>query len=170
MPVDDLLQRVAVAELYPAFVVRLRALLEECRSRGADYWVTSGHRSIAEQDRRYRAYITGQGTKANAPGGSGHNFGLAVDVVQDADKDKPGLQADYADKAYAMLGVLCPRFGLKWGGTFHEHPDSPHVQWPDYVSGSLLRGVLLPIYSKTPGDEAAKLRGVWAHLDGRTKP
>jgi hypothetical protein len=103
MTVDDCLKRIDTSLLYPAFLVRLREVLAFSLKRGQVYIATSGHRSIELQRERHEAWKRGEGTKANAPGGSGHNFGLAVDLAPDGDPIKPGLQADYRRAKYLVL-------------------------------------------------------------------
>lgn len=73
----------------------------------AVYWnlnprITSAYRSFAEQERLYARYLRGEHPLPVAPpGGSMHNYGLAVDLVSDDN---------------AALGNLWRQLGGVWGG------------------------------------------------------
>lgn len=68
---------------------------------------------------------------------SRHNFypSQAIDVCVDKDPG-PGKIAVWEAGAYAPLGPLCAKHGLKWGGDFKHLKDYPHVQLPDSWDGS----------------------------------
>jgi hypothetical protein len=92
-------------DLEPEMVTDLAALFGQ---KGApDFQATYGYRSLALQKSLwlpYKAWLdykAGRGAfapeapKAAPPGQSAHNYGLAIDVVLDADAGKPGLQASW---------------------------------------------------------------------------
>lgn len=155
--------RLDLAMLYPPFHARVRVALARSRARGHDYYVTCGHRAYDEQAKRRAAYVAGTGTLAAPAGLSAHQYGGAVDCAPDGDAAAAGLQADYHERAYAVLAEEAARVGLVWGGTF-SHPDTPHVQIPRFVSGKQL-AELRGVYERASGDDVARVRAVWAYLD-----
>jgi peptidoglycan L-alanyl-D-glutamate endopeptidase CwlK len=66
----------------------------------------------------------------NAPAGSSfHNYGLAVDIVEDGDPNRAGIQWSWAsNKAYLKIGQYTKRVNLEWGGFWRSAIDYPHVQ------------------------------------------
>lgn len=154
-----LVARIDTTLLYLPFFERLMAMLDEAHSLGAHYWAISGHRSYAEQTRLYEQGRTAPGpivTNAKA-GESAHNFGLAVDFCRDAVLDRKGLQPDWKPESYDLLGELCTKHGLTWGGHW-KTPDRPHVQWGNRVTSAQLE----PVRDRF---EAGGLRAVWEYLD-----
>jgi peptidoglycan LD-endopeptidase CwlK len=135
----DLVKRLDLDLLFPDFLERLLALLADCRARGADFFAISGHRAYAEQDDLYAQGRTKPGRKVtDARGGeSAHNFGLAADLCRDGDLTRAGLQPDWREESYAILGILAPQHGLVWGGHWRK-PDRPHVNFPGYVTATQL--------------------------------
>jgi hypothetical protein len=96
------------------------------------WYVTSGHRSLAEQKKLYEIYRAG-GPLAAFPGRSAHNFGLAIDVVLDGNDDKPGLQPDWnpseAD-GWMWLQRECARHPrLEHGSKFGDWPHVQRFRW-----------------------------------------
>jgi peptidoglycan L-alanyl-D-glutamate endopeptidase CwlK len=90
-----------------------------------------GLRTIAEQDALYAQGRTTPGKiVTNAPGGSSfHNFGLAVDLVEDGDANNAGIQWSWANNVnYLKIGDLATQVGLEWGGFWKSMKDYPHVQ------------------------------------------
>lgn len=134
-----LLSRINTELLFPPFFVRLQALLDEALARQKAYWVIEGHRSYARSDELYAQGRSKAGPiVTNARGGeSAHNFGIAGDLVLDGYMDRAGLQPDYRPASYDLLGELCPKHGLVWGGSW-QFKDRPHVQMPDFVTGIAL--------------------------------
>lgn len=60
---------------------QFKADIEDLLTASAyDWHVTSGYRSLDEQDALYQAHLHG-GPLATTPGNSAHNYGLAVDVA-----------------------------------------------------------------------------------------
>jgi peptidoglycan L-alanyl-D-glutamate endopeptidase CwlK len=155
-----LLSRIDATKLYPPFLAKLQAMLDELLAQGAGYWVISGFRSYQEQTELYaqgRAKPGAVVTNARA-GQSSHNFGIAADLVRDSYIDRAGIQPDYRPASYDILGPAAARHGLVWGGTW-QFKDLPHVQWPGYVTAPQLDPLRHAF-------EAGGLRAVWDLLDG----
>jgi peptidoglycan L-alanyl-D-glutamate endopeptidase CwlK len=132
-----LLSRIDTELLFPPFLVRLQSLLDEAMARGRAYWVIEGHRSFQRSDDLYAQGRSKPGpivTNARA-GQSAHNFGIAGDLVLDGYLDRAGLQPDYRPASYDLLGELCPKHGLVWGGSW-QFKDRPHIQMPDFVTAA----------------------------------
>lgn len=90
-----------------------------------------GLRTYEEQDALYAQGRTKPGNKVtNAPGGSSwHNFGLAVDLVEDGDPNKAGVQWSWAKSAdFLRIGDKAKQVGLDWGGFWKSLKDYPHVE------------------------------------------
>jgi hypothetical protein len=162
---DLLLSRVDVSMLYPPFLVRLRAMLDEAwRSSKRSYWVVEGHRSYKRSDELFEQGRTKPGpvvTNAKA-GQSAHNFGIAADLVRDSYLDRAGVQPDYRPESYELLGVLCPKHGLVWGGSW-RFKDLPHVQLPGYVT-ALQLAPLRDAFAR------GGLSAAWRHVSEENTP
>lgn len=166
----DLLARVDTSLLYPPFLELLKRVLAECRQEGADYWAICGTRTPTEQAALYFQGRTAPGpivTNAQ-PWHSAHQYGIAVDLCRDANLDRAGLQPSWKREDYALLGRVCARRGLTWGGTFKFY-DAPHVQWPGYVSAREL-APLKAVATQSPGSPPEYLRRVWDVLAQEKKP
>lgn len=123
------------------------------------WYVTCGHRTIAESNRLYDEYKNGvvlrsdngtplrdangkirrgkRGPKAAIGGLSAHNYGRAIDVALDVDPIKQGLQPGWDTKMAGWLWlknatIKHPR--LKNGWSFHDWPHIEQYRWKDYVS------------------------------------
>lgn len=156
-----LLSRIDTDLLYPPFLAKLQALLDEALSHKRAYWVIEGHRSYERSDELYAQGRSKPGpivTNAKA-GQSAHNFGLAADLVLDGYMDRAGLQPDFRPSSYDLLGELCPKHGLVWGGSW-VFKDRPHVQMPGWVTAKDLE----PLRLLYEGEHS--LRAVWQHVDG----
>lgn len=135
-----LLVRIDPTKLYPEFLTRLRALLDDAeQNHAANYWVVSGFRTYLEQDQ-----LHAQGRKNKAPivtkargGESAHQFGIAADVCRDGIVERKGLQPDWRPETYELLRELAPKHNLVWGGTW-PNPDRPHLQMPGFVTATEL--------------------------------
>lgn len=127
----DYFKRISSAALYPVFAAKLHKLVEACRARGVDYWAISGERTHEEQNALYAQGRTKPGNiVTNAKGGqSMHNFAIACDFAKDKDTTRDGLQPDYSDPAYEVLGEEAAKLGLEWGGKW-KFKDLPHIQLP----------------------------------------
>ena len=162
---ENLFRRLDTSLLYAPLFGVVSAAVERARARGCEYWATYGLRTYAEQAALFAAWKAGTGGRAGPPGLSAHQYGLAVDLVADVHEDKPGLQPDWRGAEFHVLGEEVKRAGLLWGGIFN---DSPHVQWPGYVSAKQL--LPLRAYVATFG-EAKALPRIWAVLDAeRSSP
>lgn len=161
----DLLARIDTTLLYPPFLELLKRVLAECRQEGADYWAISGLRPPEEQAKLYFQGRTSPGAIVTncQPWNSAHQYGIAVDLCRDADVTRAGLQPSWKREDYALLGRVCDRRGLTWGGTFKFY-DAPHVQWPGYVSAREL-APLKAAATKPPSSPPEYLRRVWDVLD-----
>lgn len=127
----DLFKRISSAALYQPFADKIHKLAAACQARGVDYWCISGERTYAEQAALYNQGRTTPGiivTQAKA-GQSMHNFAIAADFCMDKKTTRDGLQPDYTDPAYAILGEEAGKLGLEWGGVW-KFKDIPHVQLP----------------------------------------
>lgn len=116
------------AKLEPGF----RADLESLLTGSTFYWyVLYGYRSLAEQALLYQKYQQG-GPKAAPPGLSPHNFGLAIDLVPDANPDIPGLQPDWNTQSAAwqwLFGELKVHPRLHSGQSFQDDDHIEKVGW-----------------------------------------
>lgn len=73
-----------------------------------------------------------------------HNVGLAVDLVEDGDTNKIGIQWSWkAIKDYIQLGSIAKRVGLEWGGFWKSWKDYPHVQLTGGVSEPQAKEMML---------------------------
>jgi peptidoglycan L-alanyl-D-glutamate endopeptidase CwlK len=154
-----LLSRVDTDLLYPPFLVKVQAVLDELLAAGVSYWVVEGFRTYDRSRELFAQGRTAPGpivTRAG-PGMSAHNFGLAVDLVRDGYVDRAGLQPDYRPSSYDALGPVVAKHGLVWGGTW-QFKDLPHVQWPDFITGRQLDPIRTAF-------EAGGLSGAWDHLE-----
>ncbi len=150
--------------LYGPFLERLLALASNCNARGARYVMTEGYRSYATSDKLYHLYLKG-GARAARGGCSNHNFGLAGDFVRDVDVLKPGVQPGWSKADFTILIEEATKLGLKSGAIYG---DSPHVEWPTFISAADL-GPLDVAYRTTTGGPMAKLLKVWEIVD-KQKP
>lgn len=66
----------------------------------------------------------------NAPPGlTWHNYGLAVDIVFDADPVKPGLHASWDRRfPWGKMGAMGQAMGLEWAGAWRSFREMPHFQ------------------------------------------
>lgn len=104
-----------------------QTFLDRCKAAGLDVLVTCTLRSIAEQAELYAIGRTVPGhivTNAK-PGGSAHNYGMALDVVPMV-HGKPLWAFDVKNPGpiWAKVGELGESAGLEWFGD----PDSPFIE------------------------------------------
>ena len=94
--------------------------------------VFEGFRPIERQAELYAQGRTAPGAKVTnaAPGFSWHNYGLAVDIVSDADPVKPGPQWSWDGKfPWQKLGRFGEvTFALEWAGSWVTFKEFPHFQ------------------------------------------
>ena len=110
--------------LDPEFAAKLQLFEKKLASKGIKVLLTSGFRSIQEQDGLYSIGRTRPGKKVtNARGGySWHNYGLAADYAFII-KGKVTW-----DGPWDMFGQIARECGLEWGGSWMKFKDRPHVQ------------------------------------------
>jgi peptidoglycan L-alanyl-D-glutamate endopeptidase CwlK len=157
----DGLVKINLGLLYPPFAAKILELQTACAQRGAHFYMTQGLRTMDEQAALYAQGRTKPGNRVtNAkPGSSLHNFGIAVDFTLDADLTKPGLQPDWQEAHYAMLGEEARKLGLVWGGDWHSIKDNPHVEWN-------LAAINLKLADIQKLEADGGLDAVWAALGG----
>ncbi len=145
--------------VFPPALERFLVLVANCNKRGAVYYATELNRSYARSFQLNQAYLQHKGPRA-APGGkSGHNFGLCADFALDI-SPAPGLQPRWNKADFVILIEEALKLGLKSGASYN---DSPHVEWPGFVSASELAPLDL-IYKKTLGPPLVKLKKVWEYV------
>lgn len=141
---EDLFRRIRTDLLYPPFLAKAKAVLEELEGRGHRFYATTGDRGFAEQDALFAIGRT-TGTPGhhvtNARGGQSlHQFRIALDSCHDSDINKPGLQPDYKTKPeYQLLADTARAHGLEAGFYWVTIPDGPHIQLPYKSRGIGLR-------------------------------
>lgn len=132
--------RIKIDELYLPFRRLIEKLHANCIARGAEYYATSGYRSVADQNALYALGRTVKNTNptaakpmgdvvTNAKGGqSFHNFQIAIDFCYDKDKTREGLQPDWNAAAYKILAEEAEKLGLEAGANWTSFKDYPHIQ------------------------------------------
>ena len=87
--------------------------------------VTSGFRSIAEQEQLYAQGRTAPGNVVTQVKGgrSYHNYGLAIDIVEIKDGQPIWNNPDW--ESIAKIGE---DMGFEWGGRWTSFVDKPHFQ------------------------------------------
>lgn len=131
MATIDELTRGKLVGLYPVFAEKAKSIILACQARGLEYYATSGLRTVDEQNALYAQGRTKPGNiVTNARGGSSfHNFGIALDACADANMQRAGLQPDWNEKSYKILGEEVAKDpSLTWGGTFKSIKDFPHFE------------------------------------------
>ncbi len=93
--------------------------------RGVEARITNDgyYRSFDEQAKLYATYKNG-GPKANPPGGSAHNFGMAIDIALIRGKERLEYKPNLA--LWSEVGKVAEQAGVRWLGD----KDSPHFQHP----------------------------------------
>lgn len=156
-----------LAGLYPPFAADVGRFVFEARKQGMNVGIFCGMRTFEEQKQLYRKGRSLSGTVidrkqvvTNAPPGlSSHNYGLAVDLVFDADSVKPGYQWSWDSKfPWKKLAELGRKMGLSPAYFWKTFPESPHFE----NTYGLSYRELLALYNEKG------LSGVWAEIDART--
>ncbi len=96
---------------------------------GLEWIVTSGRRTMAEQQKLYDQGRTTKGaivTKAK-PGQSAHNFGLAADLAPMKDGK---IWWSAPDSVWQAMADTAVKLGLTAGFYFKSFKDMPHVELP----------------------------------------
>jgi len=150
----DLVNRINLDLLEPAFRENLLNLLAEARGLGFEFFATEGFRSFGRSRDLYAAWQKG-GPRAAPAGFSAHNYGLAVDLCRRV--GKKGVSWKEAD--YEPLRSLCPKHTLSWGGLFK---DPPHVGHASYVNSNQLMK-LRKLWDPIKTDDQ-NLKVVWSKL------
>ena len=118
--------------LEPSFKPLIVALLAELKLRGINCVVTSGRRTIAEQDTLYAQGRTTKGsivTKAKG-GQSPHNFGLAADLCP---LDPSGnLWWSCPDDLWHVIKELAEERGYLDSGYDWKFSDRPHCELKEW--------------------------------------
>lgn len=119
--------------LEPEFKEKIGALCAELGALGIICVVTSGRRTIAEQNQLYAQGRSEPGKiVTNARGGSSpHNFGLAADLCPLDPKTKE-LWWTAPDEIWRVIAVKAQSMGLVAGYFFHSIVDKPHVEDPTW--------------------------------------
>lgn len=94
--------------------------------KGVHPFITQTMRTFAESDALYAQGRTKPGqivTKA-AAGQSYHNYGLAIDFVNQID----GVAKWKIDDNWMKVVRVFQKHGFKWGGDFKTMPDAPHFE------------------------------------------
>jgi TP901 family phage tail tape measure protein len=81
-----------VEGIYPEFMQRFNRFNAAV---GNKFKISSGYRSLAEQQKLYDLYLSGKGNLAAPPGSSYHNFGLAMDLSPNSTSDDRDIAARY---------------------------------------------------------------------------
>ena len=123
--------------LYRPFIEDILSLVYELHHKGCNLYIFEGYRSFERQSYLYEQgrtrlydYLGRKLPKVtNAkPGFSYHNYGMAVDLVFDANIYKPGMQWTW-DGNYSILGETLRKYpSLEWAGDWNKFKEFPHVQ------------------------------------------
>lgn len=152
----------ALIGIYPTLRVKVLTLITNLTNEELPFGAFMGLRTFAQQDALYAQGRTTPGKKVtNARGGeSWHNFGLAVDMVEDGDVSRAGIQWSWSDNAaYLKIGSAAMLIGLEWGGFWKALVDYPHVQ--------LVGGLSLADANKIYTEAGNYLPAVWEEVDRR---
>lgn len=128
-----------ISRLHPKIRGKARAFLKAAQKAGYKLRVTSGYRSVDEQNALYdQGRSSGGKIVTNAKGGSSfHNFALAFDVVE----IKDGV-ALWNNSNWDKIAAIGKKYGLEWGGDWTSFKDKPHFQLTlGYTTAELLAKV-----------------------------
>lgn len=119
-----------INSLEPDFKEQIETLLTIANNVTGRKWIiTSGRRTIEEQNKLYAQGRTAEGkVVTNAKGGSSpHNFGYAADL---APLKRDGKEIDWeAQRAiWKLMADAAKEMGLTAGYYFHSIVDMPHVE------------------------------------------
>jgi peptidoglycan L-alanyl-D-glutamate endopeptidase CwlK len=121
-----------LATLEPGFRIKIESLIAAAAGEGIRLCVTSGRRTINQQNVIFAQGRTAPGKiVTNAKGGqSPHNFGLAADFCP---LNAAGeLWWNAPESMWQRIGSLAKARGLVWGGDFKSIKDRPHVEDPGW--------------------------------------
>ena len=107
----------------PLVQLKANQLIAKCKELGINLIITSGFRSIEEQNALYAQGRTKSGNiVTNAKGGQSlHNYGVAFDVVE-IKNGKANWNCDWN-----TIGKIGMSLGLEWGD--RGYVDLPHFQY-----------------------------------------
>lgn len=124
-------------KLYPPFASMVEGFLVDAKAKGFNVAIFEGLRPYERQKELWLKGRDEQGrivdrtkivTKA-PPGMSYHQYGLAVDIVFDADSTKPGWQWSWDAKwPWKKLADLGKSHGLESAYYWKAFPEAPHYQ------------------------------------------
>jgi RHS repeat-associated protein len=121
-----------IGYLHPATRNSVIAFILDAQSQGIYLRLTSGYRSIAEQD---NLFAQGRTTAGNIVthvrgGHSFHNFGLALDVVEILDGRLPPRTEDllWENENWELIGTIGESHGFEWGGRWIGFLDRLHFE------------------------------------------
>lgn len=161
-------QKQKLSELYPPFSKIVENFINEAHRQKMKVGIFEGLRTYERQQELYLRGRNLDGTikdrtqiVTNAkPGLSYHNYGLAIDLVFDANEVKPGWQWSWSDKyPWKDLAVLGRSLGLESAYFWTRFPECPHFQLSYGFKVRELLKVLLQ----------SGLSGVWSMIDGSSK-
>jgi len=124
-----------ITDLHPAFAAQIQGFLDAWNAAHPDQQLGmfEGLRVFPRQAELYAQGRTAPGSiVTNAPAGmSWHCYGLAADLVFDADPVKPGMQWTWDGKMpWPEMGAAAQAAGLEWAGAWLHFKEFPHVQNP----------------------------------------
>lgn len=111
--------------LHPVVKFNARRFINAAYKEGIKLRITSGYRSLEEQEELYNRGRTTPGPIVTyaRPGYSWHNYGRAIDVVEMA-----GGVPLWNNPRWERIGRLGETFGFEWGGRWSGFKDRPHFQ------------------------------------------
>lgn len=165
--IDDLdaISKPVLDKVYPPLADRVYALIRSLYLNGLYFGAFMGLRTWEEQDALYAQGRTDPGkivTKAKG-GQSWHNFGLAVDIVEDGDPNNAGIHWSWSNNAdYLKVGTFADTIGLEWGGYWKAFKDYPHVQFTEQLTLDTACGLYKVGGLQAVWDEVTKrTEGIW---------
>jgi hypothetical protein len=119
-------------QLEPVFRQDIIALLTPSQWT---WYILHGYRSLEEQGKLWAIYQNG-GPKAAPAGKSPHNYGLAIDLVPDADPIAGGLQPQWNTTAEAwswLFAALKAHPRLHSGLSFQDADHVERLGWQRFI-------------------------------------
>jgi LAS superfamily LD-carboxypeptidase LdcB len=96
------------------------AMREAAKSVGVDLVLTSGFRTMEEQQRLWEAYQNGTGNLAAQPGYSNHQNGTAIDIK---------VWSSFQSPEYLWLAANAKRYGFVNTGKNFSQPEPWHWEY-----------------------------------------
>lgn len=122
--VPKLVSLVGGHQLHRDTATAFERMSQDAAKHGIELTVTSGYRSLPEQQWLYEEYQQGRGNKAAPPGHSKHQLGIAVDLIV----------GKRTSKRYRWLAANACRFGFRrtvpsepWHWEYHPRRTFPPV-------------------------------------------